>query len=312
MFNFDFIGKRKYFFTLSISLFVIILLFTLFKGVDLAIEFKGGTFINYAYSGKIDYDEFSSVAEESAGTKADVTSGTDLASNQETIKVSFSTKNGLTADKQFELTQKLQEKFPDNNLDVISSSDVNPSSGKEFFQKCLLAVAFASIVLIIYIAWRFKRISGWSAGVFAILGLFHDVIMVYGTFVIFGIPINANFMAVVLTILGYSINDTIVVYDRIRENKKILGKKTPVAELVNTSINQSLTRTINTSIATISTMIIVSIVAVIFKVESILSFSFPLIIGMIFGVYSTIFITGPLWVLWQEYKEKNKKSYADK
>ena len=312
MFNFDFIGKRKYFFTLSISLFVIILLFTLFKGVDLAIEFKGGTFINYAYSGKIDYDEFSSVAEECAGTKADVTSGTDLASNQETIKVSFSTKNGLTADKQFELTQKLQEKFPDNNLDVISSSDVNPSSGKEFFQKCLLAVAFASIVLIIYIAWRFKRISGWSAGVFAILGLFHDVIMVYGTFVIFGIPINANFMAVVLTILGYSINDTIVVYDRIRENKKILGKKTPVAELVNTSINQSLTRTINTSIATISTMIIVSIVAVIFKVESILSFSFPLIIGMIFGVYSTIFITGPLWVLWQEYKEKNKKSYADK
>ena len=311
MFNFDFIGKRKYFFTLSISLFVIILLFTLFKGVDLAIEFKGGTFINYAYSGKIDYDEFSSVAEEIAGTKANVTSGTDLASNQETIKVSFSTKNGLTADKQFELTQKLQEKFPDNNLDVISSSDVNPSSGKEFFQKCLLAVAFASIVLIIYIAWRFKRISGWSAGVFAILGLFHDVIMVYGTFVIFGIPINANFMAVVLTILGYSINDTIVVYDRIRENKKILGKKTPVAELVNTSINQSLTRTINTSIATISTMIIVSIVAVIFKVESILSFSFPLIIGMIFGVYSTIFITGPLWVWWQEYKEKNKKSYAD-
>ena len=119
-------------------------------------------------------------------------------------------------------------------------------------------------------------------------------------------------MSVVLTILGYSINDTIVVYDRIRENKKILGKKTPVAELVNTSINQSLTRTINTSIATISTMIIVSIVAVVFNVESILSFSFPLIIGMIFGVYSTIFITGPLWVWWQEYKEKNKKSYADK
>lgn len=312
MFNFDFVGKKKYFFAFSISLFIIIILFTVFKGVDLAIEFKGGTFINYAYSGKIDYEEFSSVAEEIAGTKANVTSGTDLASNQETIKVSFSTKNGLTADKQFELTQKLQEKFPDNNLDVINSSDVNPSSGKEFFQKCLLAVAFASIVLIIYIAWRFKRISGWSAGVFAILGLFHDVIMVYGTFVIFGIPINANFMAVVLTILGYSINDTIVVYDRIRENKKILGKKTPVAELVNTSINQSLTRTINTSICTISTMIIVSIVAVLFKVESILSFSFPLIIGMIFGVYSTIFITGPLWVLWQEYKEKNKKSYADK
>ena len=136
MFNFDFVGKKKYFFTFSILLFITIAFFTAFKGVDLAIEFKGGTFINYAYSGKIDFDEFSSAAAEISGTKADVTSGTDLASKQETIKVSFSTKNGLTADKQFELTQKLQEKFPDNNLDVITSSDVNPSSGKEFFQKC--------------------------------------------------------------------------------------------------------------------------------------------------------------------------------
>ena len=140
----------------------------------------------------------------------------------------------------------------------------------------------------------------------------HDVIMVYGTFVIFGIPINANFMAVVLTILGYSINDTIVVYDRIRENKKLVPKNTPVSELVNLSMNQSLTRSINTSITTISAMIVVSIVALVFNVESILSFSFPLIVGMIFGVYSTLFITGPLWVLWQEHKEKHKKSYAEK
>lgn len=312
MFNFNFIGKKKYFFASSISLIVIIILFTIFKGVGLAIEFKGGTFINYTYSGTVDFNEFGSAAAEIVGTKATVTTGTDIASNQETVKVSFSTKNGLTADKQFELTQKLQEKFPDNNLDVISSSDVNPSTGKEFFEKCLIAVAFAFIVLIIYIAWRFKRISGWSAGVFAIIALIHDVIMAYGTFVIFGIPINANFMAVVLTILGYSINDTIVVYDRIRENKKVLGKKIHVAELVNTSLNQSLTRSINTTLTTITALVVVSIIAMLFHVESILSFSFPLIIGMVSGVYSSLFIACPLWVLWQEHKENNKKSYADK
>ena len=309
-FNFDFVGKKKIFFTFSILLMVIILLFTIFKGVDLAIEFKGGTMTNYSYEGDIDLNEFSKTAADIVGFKANATLGSDISTNQKNIKLSFTSESGLTANKQYELTSGLREKYPNSNIEVLSSSDVNPTSGKEFFQKCLVAVSFAAILMIIYIAFRFKRISGWSAGVFAVLGLVHDIIMVYGTFVIFGIPIDANFMAVILTILGYSINDTIVVYDRIRENKKILGKKTPVGELVNLSMNQSLTRSINTSLTTISAMVIVSIVAVIFKVNSILSFSFPLIVGMIFGVYSTLFITGPLWVVWQEYKDKKGNSYA--
>ena len=167
----------------------------------------------------------------------------------------------------------------------------------------MVAVLLAFIVTIVYIAFRFKRISGWSAGVFAIIGLIHDIIMVFGAFVIFGYEINANFMAVVLTILGYSINDTIVVYDRIRENKKTLGRSVPVDELVNISITQSITRTINTSITTITAMLCVSIVATIFGITSILSFSTPLILGMISGCYSTICICCPLWVMWQKKKK---------
>lgn len=158
--------------------------------------------------------------------------------------------------------------------------------------------------MIIYIAIRFKRISGWSAGVTAVIALLHDVAMVYATFVIFRMPLDDNFIAVALTILGYSINDTIVVYDRVRENKRIYGKSLNTAELMNKSLNQSLSRSIHTSVTTIMAMTIVLIISIIFGIESIFTFAFPMIIGMISGVYSTLCISSSLWVDWQNHKEK--------
>lgn len=304
--KFNFVGNRKIFFSISAILIFLSIALSLVLGVEIDVEFKGGTLINYSYDGTIDMDVLDAKIEENISSKVSVTQGKDFSTGKNTIQVSFVSEEGLTADKQFELTQALQGVFTDNNLELISSSDVNPSSGRDFLNKCLVAVAFAFILLILYIAWRFKRISGLSAGVMAIVALMHDVLMVYAAFVVFRFPINANFMAVVLTILGYSINDTIVIYDRIRENKNLLGKKTPIGELVNTSINQSLTRSIHTSVCTVVSMLIVSVVAVIFNVESILSFSIPMTIGIISGAYSTICIAGPLWVLWQEHKEKRR------
>ncbi|MEG0614850.1 MAG: protein translocase subunit SecF [Oscillospiraceae bacterium] len=306
MTNIDFVGKKKIFFTISLILIGISLLCAMIFGVKIAIEFKGGTLINYSYEGTLDTKLIKEKVEEQIGEDVIITEGQDFNNNTNTIQISFAKDKGLTADKQFELTKKLQADYAANSFQLISSSDVSPSSGREFFDKCWVAVAFASILLVLYIAWRFKKIGGWSAGVMAVVALIHDVALVFGTFVIFRIPIDANFMAVVLTILGYSINDTIVIYDRIRENKKLLGKNISRADLVNKSINQSLSRSINTSICTVSSMIIVSIVAVIFHVDSILSFSFPLIIGITAGAYSTICIAGPLWVWWEGIMDKRK------
>ena len=115
-------------------------------------------------------------------------------------------------------------------------------------------------------------------------------------------------MAVVLTILGYSINDTIVVYDRIRENKKLAGKKGDIVEIVNRSLNECIHRTINTTITTVTAMICVSVVGSVYGITSILSFSTPLLFGMISGVYSTMFVVCPLWVLWQTRKNKKKRA----
>lgn len=173
--------------------------------------------------------------------------------------------------------------------------------------KGLVAVAVASVLILGFIAFRFKKINGLSAGFTSVIALIHDVIIVLGAFMVFGLPLDNNFIAVILTILGYSINDTIVIYDRIRENEKYYGKTLPVAELVNKSINESLTRTIHTSVCTISTMVVVCIVSLATGVESILSFALPMMIGMIAGTYSSIFLASPIWVIIQEAKAKRAK-----
>ncbi|MBR0483345.1 MAG: protein translocase subunit SecF, partial [Oscillospiraceae bacterium] len=138
-------------------------------------------------------------------------------------------------------------------------------------------------------------------GVFTIITLLHDIILTYGSFVLCGFEIDSNFMAVVLTIFGYSINNTIIVYDRIRENQKLLGQDTSIAELVNKSASQTMRRSLRTSITTVSTMIIISVVASVFNVNSILSFSVPMTFGLIAGTYSSQCIAPTLWVWWNEH-----------
>lgn len=311
-FKFDYIKNRKIYFIISGIIVIFSILSTFIFGAKLDIQFKGGTLITYLYEGDIDSNSFAADAEEAlGGIKVNVTTGTDFNTGMNNIQLSLLSNSGLTADKQIVLNDTLESKYADNNLKMAESTDVSPSSGKEFFQKCIVAAVFAAVVLILYIAIRFKNIGGWLAGICAVIALFHDIIVVYGTFVIFGMEIDANFMAVILTILGYSINDTIVIYDRIRENKNLYKDKLSLAELTNLSTNQSLTRSINTSVTTIATMLVVTIVAMVYGVQSIISFSFPMMIGLISGTYSTICIAGPLWVWLEEKKNGGNSAKAE-
>lgn len=298
---YDFVSKSKLFYIISATLIAISILVSFF-GVDIAIEFKGGTMISYSFSGDINSSDVESLVKEIVNSSVTVQQGDLFQNNDKKLTLSFVSSEGLTADKQSEITDKLQEKYADNNLKILESTDVAATSGKNFFVKCIVAVAFSSVILILYIALRFKRISGWSSGVCAVIALLHDVIITYGSFVIMGFEINSNFIAVVLTILGCSINNTIVIYDRIRENRKLM----PVCELkklVNISTTQSILRSLRTSITTVSTMIIISIVAAVSGVNSILSFSIPIIVGMTVGTYSSLCLAPTLWVSWQSKHE---------
>lgn len=306
----DFCGKTKLFFIITISLVVISILST-FTGVDIALEFKGGTIITYSYEGDIVEADVESELTALVGSGVRAQTGESLSSNAKTMTVSFTSTDGLTAELQAEVTDTIQGMYPDANLEVLDSNDVDARSGGEFFTKCIVAAVFAAIILIVYIAFRFRVISGWSSGVCAIIGLITTLIITYGGVALCGFDIDSNFMAVILTLLGYSVNDTIVIYDRIRENQeKFNGMK--IQDLVNVSNSQSLRRTLRTSITTVSAMVAVSAVAGIMGVTSILSFSIPMGIGIIAGTYNAICFVPTLWVMWQKKRGNDVVHFTKK
>lgn len=294
----DFCAKSKIFFVISLALILISLLST-FTGVDVALEFKGGTIITYSYVGEIDEANIESALGELIGSSVNVQQGDSLDGDTHTLSLSFSSTEGLTVERQAEVTDKIEELYPDSELELLDSNDVDARSGGEFFAKCIVAASFAALILIIYIAIRFKQISGWSAGVCAVLGLLSTLIVTYGGVVLLRFEIDSNFMAVILTLLGYAVNDTIVIYDRIRENQTLLPGM-QVENLVNISSSQSLRRTLRTSITTFSSMLIVTIVSLVMGLDSILSFSVPMMVGIVMGTYNSICFVPSLWVWWQK------------
>lgn len=300
----DIYGKRKVFYIIPIVIAVVALAVALIAGLEVDIEFKGGTLINYSYVGDLDTAALKSAAEDFGYGTVNITTGSAINSDTSNVTLSYASNDGLTADVLNEMSAKLMEQFKGNELTRLSSQDVKPTSGMKFFIKCLVAVVFSFILLVIYIAFRFKKIGGLSAGVFALVALMHDVVIVFASFIFFRLPIDANFMAVILTILGYSINNTIVTYDRIRENRTLYGKKVGLVELMNTSVTQTMTRSINTTITTAFAALAICIVAWLCGVESIISFAFPLLIGLVAGFYSSVFMSGSMWVSWQLHKEK--------
>lgn len=303
--EFNFIGARKIALSVSAALIAIILLCAFIFGVRLSVQFSGGTIVTYTYEGEMDADTIQATAKDVIGQNLSVNMKAGI-NGLDSFEVVLDEKKGLDSELQAKLDAALAEKFAYNNVTFLSNSTVNPTIGSEFFIKSLVAIGFAAILIVIYVAFRFKKISGWSAGVMALVALLHDVLIAFGVFVIFRIPLDFNFVAVVLTILGYSINDTIIIYDRMRENQRLYGSSMTREQLANRSINETLARTINTTITTLMAIAMICIVAVICNVESILSFSFPLLIGMISGTYSTIFIVCPLWCIWQNHKDKKK------
>ena len=200
----------------------------------------------------------------------------------------------------------MAEEYSDHNITLVQANSLKPSMGRNFLIKCLVAVALAAIFLVIYVALRFRKIGGWSAGAMAVAALFHDLLIAFFAFVVFRIPLNDNFVAVLLSILGYSLNATIVVDDRIRENRRLMDAKTPLSEIVNVSLNQSFTRTLNTSICTFLAIGTVAVIALAMNLESIVSFAVPMMFGVLSGFYSSVCLCSPTWVLWQEHRDKKE------
>lgn len=304
---FGFYQNRMRFYLVSFAVFLIGIVCIFTNGIDFDIQFKGGAIINYTYTQQIDTNKVMSVVEDTLARKCDVQTKSDLTSDSTKLVLNLAGKEGLVSADQDKLTNALKESFPDNNIRLSDISVVEPFIGKDFAVDSIKAIIFSAVLIILYVWFSFRKVSGLSAGVTGLIALLHDVLIVFFAFVVFNIPINDSFIAATLTILGFSINDTIVIYDRIRENKLLYGKKKSIEEIVDMSITQSFTRSLNTNICTLFSVAVVYIFACMQDIQSIKSFALPMIFGIVSGCYSTICIAGPIWVSWQKYKEKKLK-----
>jgi len=310
MMNIDFISKRKIYYTISLSLIAIGILVSVILGGKMDIQFRGGTIIEYTFTGNLNKDTAANIATKTLGNKASTLFDTDYKTGQKRIEFDLDT--NITEVQQESLYTSLTAAFSSNKLVKYSSNTVSPEMGAEFFEQSILAVLLASALIILYIWFRFRKIGGLPAGITAFIALVHDVIMAFVAFSIFRIAINDSFIAVALTILGYSINDTIVVYDRIRENRKIYGTKMTFKDIVNKSINQTFSRSINTVLVTFVSIAVICVFAVFNNLDSIKNFALPMMVGVATGAYSTICIAGPLWVTWEDYKTNKEKKLKEK
>ena len=318
----NFLKNRKTFWIIALAVICVGILFNVFRGVKLDIKFTGGAMLKYSYAlddtvsdsdvsasdyMKLDKSVVASIVKDVTGQDSVITIAQSASADggvKNTVTVAMSGKKTMAEDTGDQVAAQLTAQYPKVDFSLIESNSVDATTGSEFFGKCLVAVILAAVFMIIYVALRFKKIGGMSAGVTAIIAIVHDCLIVYFSFVILGFSIDDNFIAVLLTIIGYSINSTIIIYDRIRENREIMGKKATYAELANRSLNETLGRTINTNLTLLVAVLTIVVVASIYDIRSILTFAVPMMVGVVAGTYSSMFISNSLWVSWREYRDE--------
>ncbi|MDA3731506.1 protein translocase subunit SecF [Niameybacter massiliensis] len=305
--NLKVIERRKIFFILSSVLILIGLLampFNAARGqgiLNYDIEFKGGSVMQVDLGTDIDPQTdimplINELLPDVAPRIQKVTGTTQI----------IITMHPTTSEERTKLYDALVEKY---NLtgekgDILLKDDnFSPTISPEFKMKALQAVALGAILMLIYISFRFKD---FKFGASAVLALLHNVLIMLGVYALFRIPLNNTFIAAMLTIIGYSINDTIIIFDRIRENKgRIKGSD---EEIIDMSVGQTITRSINTSITTLVMVVLLYILGV----SSVKEFAFPLVIGIVAGTYSSIFIASPLWYEMRKFqRNRNKNKVAE-
>lgn len=301
--------KHRYiYFAISICLILFGIAAAFINGIQLDIQFKGGTILKYTYSSIINAEQAAEIVEQAVGRTTNCQLQSNMAKDGQMLIVNLASNEALTSQEQETVTSALNRAYSDAHLALAESLTVEPFIGKHFFTNGLIAIVLSFLLILVYVGFRFKNIGGLSAGTMAIVALFHDVFIVTAVFIIFKIPLNDSFIAATLTIIGFSINDTIVIYDRIRENERLLGKKVAADELVDLSINQSMLRSINTNLAVFVSITVVYVFAQFYDIGSIRAFALPMMFGTISGCYSTICIAGPLWTMWQNHRKKAKSA----
>jgi preprotein translocase subunit SecF len=287
--KFDFIGRRKMAIIFSGALILISIGSVIIHGgPNYGIDFLGGTSMTLLFNEAPDITDVRNAVSASGYGGAEIKRFG--APNDILIRVQDTGEDDVS----IPIIASLTKAFPDNPFEQRSVEKVGPKIGAELKTDAVLAVLFAMFFILLYISWRFEFV--FAVG--AIVALFHDIIITLGIFSLLQLEVTLAIIAAFLTIVGYSLNDTIVVFDRIRENLKVLRRDAYEA-IVNKSLNQSLSRTIVTSMTTL----LVVVILYFFGGEVIKNFAFALIVGVVIGTYSSIFVASPILIEWQARRE---------
>ena len=303
MARFDIIGKRKIWYAISSLLIIASLFFMVTRGFNMGIDFTGGTIMDLRFEKAVNINDVRAVLNEYNLSNSTIQLSGESSSSTESENVMIRTVD-LEEQERKEVMAGLTDKL--GAYQVLREEKVGATMGTELIMNAIYATIISWLLIIAYVSYRFE----FKFGISAVLGLVHNVIIVLGAFALTHRQIDSSFVAALLTIIGYSINDTIVIFDRIRENLKLHFRKNgDIVELVNTSIYQTMTR----SIYTVSTVLFATFALYFFGGDTTKDFAFALLIGFFCGAYTSIFIASPLWVTFRRYSDKKRlaKRMAD-
>jgi len=289
----DFIGKRRYGFIFSFVVILSAILFMLFKGPNLGIDFTGGALLHIRFEKPITTDDLRNSLARVGKAKASIQALGD--EKREYIIRAAGEKPGEFARA---VKEVLSSDFTENSPEILREETVEPKIGRELLTKTLWAIILAVILILIYVSFRFD----YRFGTAAIIALFHDAIFTIGILVLTGREFSIIVVGAILTIIGYSINDSIVISDRIREKYKKMRKQ-PYNLILNMGVNETLSRTILTT----GTTMLAVLAILIFGGTVIKDFAFTLLIGFLIGTYSSIFVVTNLVSVWEEKYPKKRK-----
>ena len=296
--HFDFQGKRRYAFIISGILILIGIISLIFHGGPrYSIDFLGGLSLRLQFENEISEGDVRDALAQAGIASAEVKTIHEIGEQPEILIRVLEEEGG--SDAQEVVKQALSARFPDNPFDVRAVDRVGPKIGSELRTAAIMAVLITLVLVLIYLSWRFE----FRFGVGAVAALFHDVLITLGIFSLFNLEISLAIVAAFLTIVGYSLNDTIVVFDRIRENLKKHATST-LEQIINRSINETLSRTVVTS----GTTLLVVLCLLIFGGQVIRSFSIALLIGIIIGTYSSMYIAAPVLLEWKKREALKKRA----
>lgn len=296
MARFDIIGKRKIWYAISSLLIIASLFFMVTRGFNMGIDFTGGTIMDLRFEKAVNINDVRAVLNEYNLSNSTIQLSGESSSSTESENVMIRTVD-LEEQERKEVMAGLTDKL--GAYQVLREEKVGATMGTELIMNAVYATIISWLLIIAYVSYRFE----FKFGISAVLGLAHNVIIVLGAFALTQRQIDSSFVAALLTIIGYSINDTIVIFDRIRENLKLHFRKNgDIVELVNTSIYQTMTR----SIYTVSTVLFATFALYFFGGDTTKDFAFALLIGFFCGAYTSIFIASPLWVTFRRYSDKKR------